>query len=939
MAGVVDVAAILALGSTGGAVVAALSGFAHLLLDLTAYRELTLRHWVRIPFFGAGLRALMVLLSGELYRGLGGVLPLSVLEAQTAPAVSVLFLAWFGLGHLGWGLAAFLQAGQRGLRLFLQDALYLGVLTELLPLPLSLILALVYSRFGWAAFSFVSLVVVILAALVRRWADCGDAAGQTVVERSTLELRLAEERKRSRQLETIGRVSRRLKTVLALDALIDEAVHLIRDQLGYDYVAIYTVDVSQRTVRFEASAGREKAALDVEWGQGLVGQAAADAEAVTVNDVGANIRGRRTEALDDVQSEMAVPLLVQGELLGVLHVQSDQHAAFGNDGWFVLETLGDHVALAMQAARLYEGERRQAWLSTALLQVADSMSRVSDFDAVLTTLVRLTPILAGVDRCAIVLWDPEDREYRPAQSHGMSSGLLETFQGMVLEEGMMPALDLVRWKKDALLVNSARDELLIPRKLAEAFNIEEMLLLPLLAQGEFLGVMMVDYAGRAHPSSQHLTEMLTGIAQQASMVIQSARLLQARQEEAYISTALLQVAEAVSRSAELEETLGTVARITPMLVGVNACAFLLREAQERLFLPAQQYGLEGEAESAFWRLQLDEDHPLTTELVEGKSYVAAQDLEEFPTDAGFRLALPLITRGELVGIMGVDHAHPARGLSGRWLSLLTGIASQASMAVENARLLQQAAERERMRQELEVAERIQVSFLPERCPHLQGWQFSAIWRPAREVGGDFYDFIPLSGASNERLGLVMADVADKGVPAALFMALSRSLVRTMTIDGRPPGAAIARANDLILADARSDLFVTLFYAIVETGSGDIAYVNAGHVPPLIVRSDGMTEELLPSGMALGVLAGIEIAERRVSLEPGEALILYTDGVVEASNSQQRLFGRERLAETVRAQRTRPAQELAEAIDAAVTSFSGDAPQSDDFTLLVVKRDV
>jgi serine phosphatase RsbU (regulator of sigma subunit) len=189
-----------------------------------------------------------------------------------------------------------------------------------------------------------------------------------------------------------------------------------------------------------------------------------------------------------------------------------------------------------------------------------------------------------------------------------------------------------------------------------------------------------------------------------------------------------------------------------------------------------------------------------------------------------------------------------------------------------------------------------------------------------------------------RIGLVVADVADKGVPAALFMALSRTLVRTMAIDGRPPDVAIARANDLILADTRAELFVTLFYAILESGSGDISYVNAGHMPPLLLRAaDGSILELRTNGMALGILPDLEFEARTTHLEVGDTLVLYTDGVIEASDANQQMFGRERLIEVVRAHRSQTAEELARIIDNAVWDFAGEAPQFDDLTLVVAKR--
>lgn len=188
------------------------------------------------------------------------------------------------------------------------------------------------------------------------------------------------------------------------------------------------------------------------------------------------------------------------------------------------------------------------------------------------------------------------------------------------------------------------------------------------------------------------------------------------------------------------------------------------------------------------------------------------------------------------------------------------------------------------------------------------------------------------------MGLVVADVADKGVPAALFMALSRTLLRTVTIDGRSPSEAIARTNNLILADAHSDLFVTLFYAILQPWSGDIVYVNAGHMPPLVVRADeGTAEELRVPGMALGVLPDERFGEYTSHLKPGDALILYTDGVTDALNAEQERFGLDRLKELVRGHRHEPAQELAQTINGAVAAFVGDAVQFDDLTLVVARR--
>ena len=170
------------------------------------------------------------------------------------------------------------------------------------------------------------------------------------------------------------------------------------------------------------------------------------------------------------------------------------------------------------------------------------------------------------------------------------------------------------------------------------------------------------------------------------------------------------------------------------------------------------------------------------------------------------------------------------------------------------------------------------------------------------------------------------------------MALSRTLIRTVAIDGRLPSRAIARANDLILADARSGLFVTAIYAVLEPECAQVAFVNAGHMPPLLVRAtDGAATLLRKHGMALGILPGSEFEEVTIYLYPGDILILYTDGVIEATDNKQEMFSRERLIEVVQNHRRQSATQLVETIDEAIGAFIGDASQFDDLTVLVAKR--
>lgn len=273
---------------------------------------------------------------------------------------------------------------------------------------------------------------------------------------------------------------------------------------------------------------------------------------------------------------------------------------------------------------------------------------------------------------------------------------------------------------------------------------------------------------------------------------------------------------------------------------------------------------------------------------------------------------------------------------GFFLFVAAGLLGIAFMARRLAHLREEALAHERLEKELALAREIQTSFLPEAVPQVEGWEFAASLEPARQVSGDFYDFIPLPEG---RLGLIVADVADKGMPAALYMALARTLIRAYAAEhvGDPAGCLLA-ANDRIVTDTHSDLFVTVFYGVLDPADGTLAFCNAGHNPPYLCRGEGQPiEPLTNTGMALGVLAGVPLESKQVTLAPGDGLVLYTDGVTEAHNAALEQFGSERLLAYLAGVDGGRAGSVHEGIQARVAGFVGDAPQFDDLTLMVVSR--
>ncbi len=240
-----------------------------------------------------------------------------------------------------------------------------------------------------------------------------------------------------------------------------------------------------------------------------------------------------------------------------------------------------------------------------------------------------------------------------------------------------------------------------------------------------------------------------------------------------------------------------------------------------------------------------------------------------------------------------------------------------------------------LQNELDVASKMQQSILPTHFPKGSDYEVFGSMEPARSVGGDFFDVMQLD---NGQIGLAIADVSDKGVPAALFMMSTRTLLKGSAIGSSNPSEVLREVNDLLNEDNDTAMFVTTLYATYDPASGELSYANGGHNSPLIVHADG-TSDLLPltGGIALGVVPDLEYAQKTVTLLPGDTLVLYTDGVTEAMSVDGEEFGTQRLQEVFVGPNSKNGQEASQAVFQAVSSFAGDTPQSDDITCLTLCR--
>ncbi len=328
-----------------------------------------------------------------------------------------------------------------------------------------------------------------------------------------------------------------------------------------------------------------------------------------------------------------------------------------------------------------------------------------------------------------------------------------------------------------------------------------------------------------------------------------------------------------------------------------------------------------------------------------ESATGAVDLDELELDspalrdlraAGVRLAVPLVSQGELIGVLNLGPRLSEQDYSSDDRKLLDNLAAQAAPALRVGQLVRQqeaeARTRQRFEQELEVARLIQQNFLPRELPELTGWQVSAYYRPAREVGGDFYDVIPLPEG---QVGFVVGDVTDKGVPAALVMAATRSVLRASAQRLVDPGEVLERVNEHLCPDMPDKMFVTCLYGVLEPATGRLRFANAGHDLPYVKTADGVVE-LRARGMPLGLMTGMAYEEKEYVLAPGDSVLLHSDGVVEAHAPDGDMYGFPRLMDAV--DRHPGGGELIDRVLAELDRFTGPgAEQEDDVTMVTLQR--
>jgi phosphoserine phosphatase RsbU/P len=762
-------------------------------------------------------------------------------------------------------------------------------------------------------------------------------------------------RRRANQLTLVSEVSKSVTSTLDLSQIMRDAATLIHEKFGYPYVSLFTVHPNRRVITYEAGSGKRSKTLEghsisLDDSQGIMPWVARNRKTALANDVTKDERYVPSPLPPkNTQSELCVPLIFNERVVGLLDIQSDKLNAFTEDDRIMFEAVADTMAAAIRNADLYRSEQWRRQISDSLREVAGLISSNVGVDDVLETILTELDRNLPVDISAV--WLLQDNELCLSAVRGVNANKLESVcitnpeTAYAMAEALMADMPIIRRPDDPMW----------PAGLTAGYDeTYSSIAAPLRVGDRPLGVLTLAHhtSGRYGHEARDIT---TTFASYAAVAIENARLYDAAQEQAYASAALLQVAQAVVSLSDLDEILGSIIRTMPILVGVKRVALYRWDAESESFTASQEYGFS-EVEEAIMT-----EREFTAGVFPLLDYVRAQNtLVTHPVKAGAKpkawlkiqpeagseahtmdadqllIAVPLSIKSDLFGVMLIEETENGRRFRSRRIEIIQGIAQQAALAIQNDLLQLEMVVRERLETEVQLARQIQQTFIPNTLPAHPDWQLAAHWRTARQVGGDFYDVVELP---NNKLGIFIADVADKGMPAALFMAVTRTLVRAAVIETNSPAEALRRVNDLLLPDTQQGMFVTAVYGELDLDTGDFTYVNAGHNPPFWVKANGDIEKLSRTAVALGVMEQTNIGERTIPLAQGDILFLYTDGLTEAFSVEDDLFGDDRVMDALKASRTGSVEDIILNVEQSLNEFIGVMPLGDDLTILTIKKAV
>ncbi len=646
-------------------------------------------------------------------------------------------------------------------------------------------------------------------------------------------------------------------------------------------------------------------------------------------------------------SGIATAITMAGQVVGILVLHEGTPGRYGAESEGICATFAGYLGSAIETERLDQETQAQTYYTSVMLQVAMATRNLADANSLLRTSGEFILSLIGGASVGLILKDAETNEFQLQAALGGGTATCRLDEPCIVTNTALLEQTLQAGKPVAMpaakcSADIAKNLLLSPQ--------DTILLFPLIAHERQIGLLLHTSKEAYIPLEPELIlgaqrfALLEGIAQQTAVSLQNIELIQAKQAEAVISNLLLQITNLFVSSKDMQQSLRESTRILSQFTNAEEIALIQFDLEEDRallrFLETKQGSYFYESEN---QVPLSQLLPVLQGLEQSGylilpgNFLASNGYTDTQIETERKdinsLCFSLTVPGEVHGLLvAVEADRPGRSLR---VELLKEAARQIASGIQNYIMQSVQQKQSLIDKELQLARQIQKTFLPEKLPPLRGYDLAAEWQTARQVGGDFYDVFELSPG---KFGFVIADVSDKGLPASLYMTVSRTLIRSVALENESPAGTLEKVNHILQLDSEDGFFVTVFYAVMELTNGKVTYCVAGHNPPFVLCLDrARVQPLSRGGIALGMMDPISLKDQGLVLEPGDGLVLFTDGITETFSPAGEAFGEVRLQAKLESLMGQTSREIIEGIRLSLDNFRDDAELDDDYTLLVIRR--
>ena len=688
--------------------------------------------------------------------------------------------------------------------------------------------------------------------------------------------------------------------------------------------------------------------IKIDIGQGIAGKVAQTGESMIVKDVSTSgdFNKKIGEQIGYIpKSILCVPIKIKEKTLGVIEIMDKFDGDFTEDDRDLLFSIASTLALSIANVRLYKIADQTVNRLKILMEVSKIINTTMDLQELLNSIMSSSRDVLEAEGSSLMLIDEKTNELFFNVTTGAGKDKLKEIR-IPVGQGIA---GIVAETNEAINVEDAVNDSRIFKQADKTTKIvtKNLIAVPMHVREKVVGVLEVINARDRNYFDKYDLDLLQALADQAGIAVYNRDLIsnlrvanQQLQRQYKEIKAMYEMSQGLTNEKDIEQLFRISVEVIRDVFEIEKVSIMLYNEEKKVLEIKQSVGIK---DDIIDRIHLQEGEKIDGDVYKNASPILVEDMnkdKKFGRNKKLRyktssfISVPLKLRDKVIGVLNITQKKDYSPFDEQDLLTFGTLSNQIGKSYENIIFYNEFLEKQRIEKELEVTRNIQQHILPSDFPKIKGLDVFATNIPAKEVGGDFYDYLMIDDKTH---GFLIADVSGKGLPASMFMALSRSITRVEAYNLILPSEVLKESNKYIFKDSESGMFVTMFYFVVHTDKQKILFGSAGHNEQLLFKNDNNNFEYLKEkGIPLGVSPESSYMEGEVEYKAGDILILYTDGVTEAINKTGDEFGMKKFKEIIKKNKDMSANELGDKILKSVEEYSEGMPQFDDITLMVIK---